>query len=278
MNGQIQYGPARPLTSVPTRTIARPKRLADPHRFGVSNHPSRSVILLFGGALLLGGALTAVPREIPTLAISAVLGGAWLSLVLAMTLPSRAERAGTELTQRLGQFRHALNSVGDAPTRTDLERLVVLAERLELKDEELEDELSRIRASIDAIDLVSRLEQGDLPVVAATDLAPGDECHFTAPVRFGRRRVDQYGHLVLTSGWLKFRGSLDVSVAWSEVGGVERAGTDLSGSRTARRRMRRCSTPAAAAAVRGGVIAQHLVRASRPDAPEERAPLYVAAM
>ena len=66
------------------------------------------------------------------------------------------------------------------------------------------------------------LERGDLPAVKPPDpLAPGDTCHYMAPVRFGRRRSDQYGHLVLTGGWLKFRGTGDVSVSWSEVGSAK---------------------------------------------------------
>jgi hypothetical protein len=51
--------------------------------------------------------------------------------------------------------------------------------------------------------------------------------HFHTPVRFGRRRSDQYGRLLLTDGWLTFRGSRDLSVAWTEVTSVQRAGSDL---------------------------------------------------
>src|SRR5262245_66576769 len=77
-------------------------------------------------------------------------------------------------------------------------------------------------------ELAARLRRGELPKVQAPDpLAPGDECHFVTPVRFGRRRADQYGHLVLTSGWLKFRGTIDVSVAWGEVADVQRARREL---------------------------------------------------
>ena len=41
-----------------------------------------------------------------------------------------------------------------------------------------------------------------------------DPCHFATPVRFGRRRTDQVGHLVFTSAWLRFRGTVDFAVAW----------------------------------------------------------------
>src|SRR3954463_14486665 len=94
----------------------------------------------------------------------------------------------------------------------------------------------------DGSEFAERLLRGDLPVVNPPDpLAPGDNCHFVTPVRFGRRRADQYGHLVLTSGWLKFRGTLDLSVTWSEVGQVQRAGRELIVSLDDSRRMLRFS-------------------------------------
>ncbi len=124
-----------------------------------------------------------------------------------------------------------------------------------------------VGAELEAAELASRLKLGDLPTAEAPNLvAPGDQCHFVAPVRFGRRRSDNYGHLVLTAGWLKFRGTLDVSVGWSEVAEVQRTGRDIVVSLEASKRLLRFSCYSVAEAARGGVIAQHLARSARPDA------------
>lgn len=240
---------------------------------------SRSVIFLFGGSLLLGGLLAAVPKEIPGIAVATVLGGAWLSLVLAMTLPTLSERAGAELARRLGQFRHELNTIGDHPTRDALEAVLHRARELELRDDEIAEELTQIRASLDALDLARRLASDDLPLVESDEpLAPGDACHFITPVRFGRRRSDQFGHLVLTSGWLKFRGALDVSVAWSEVASVQRAGREILVSLHDSKRVLRFSCQSLSEAAQAGVLAQHLAGAARPRHADEARPLYHAAM
>lgn len=246
-NGQIQYGSARPLTLQPTRT-------------------ARPVALLAGSSLLLGALLTAAPREIPDVALAVMLGGAWLSLVLAMTLPSPSERAGRELARRLAQFRHELNAAGDTPTRAALDRLLHRAAELELGEEHVGEELAQIRASLEAVDLQARLARGELPVADAPDPpAPGDVCHFACAVRFGRRRSDQFGHVVLTSGWLKFRGALDVSVAWSEVARVGRDGREIVVALQDSRRVLRFTCHSLPEAARGGVIAEHLARAAREE-------------
>jgi hypothetical protein len=113
------------------------------------------------------------------------------------------------------------------------------------------------------IELAARLHRGDLPKVKPPDpLAPGDECHFVTPVRFGRRRVDQYGHLVLTSGWLKFRGTIDVSVSWSEVAEVQRARREIVMSLQDSRRLLRFSCHSEGEAARGFLIARHLVQSA----------------
>jgi hypothetical protein len=120
---------------------------------------------------------------------------------------------------------------------------------------------------LEAADLANRLRHGEVPIAKAPDpLAPGDQCHFAAPVRFGRRRADQYGHLMLTSGWLKFRGTQDVSVAWDEVADVQRAGREVVVSLEQSRRLLRFSCYSIGEAARGGVIAQHLMRSARPPA------------
>lgn len=278
MNGQIQYGPARPMTfdATPAR---RGPRIADPARFGGAPHMTRSLGLLVFGAVALGGLLVAVPRQAPGIMVATAVGGAWLSLVLAMTLPSKAERAGEELARRLGRFRHAVNAVGDAPTRQQLDGLLALARELELREQEIADEFAQIRAALEAVTLRDQIARGYLPVVGeVTALAPGDECHFSGPVRFGRRRSDQFGRLLLTSGWLKYRGALDVSVAWSEVSDVQRAGKDVIVSLRDSQRALRFACQEIEQAARAGVIAEHLARAARADDPPQTAPLCQAAM
>src|SRR5207247_3080489 len=96
-------------------------------------------------------------------------------------------------------------------------------------------------------------------------LAPGDQGHDVAPVRFGRRRNDQYGHLVMTSGWLKFRGTLDLSVSWGEVAGVQRAFREVVVSLEDSRRLLRFSCHSEAEAARGVVLGQHLSQSARPQ-------------
>jgi len=113
-------------------------------------------------------------------------------------------------------------------------------------------------------DLANRLRQGELPTAQAPDpLAPGDQCHYVTPVRFGRRRSDQYGHVVLTGGGLKFRGPLDLSVTWSEVADVQRAAREIVISLLDSRRLLRFSCHSEAEAARGVVIAQHLAQSAR---------------
>ncbi len=113
-------------------------------------------------------------------------------------------------------------------------------------------------------DLANRLRQGELPTAQAPDpLAPCDQCHYVTPVRFGRRRSDQYGHVVLTGGWLKFRGTLDLSVTWSEVADVKRAAREMVVSLQDSRRLLRFSCHSELEAARGVTIAQYLAQSAR---------------
>ena len=117
---------------------------------------------------------------------------------------------------------------------------------------------------LETTELANRLRRGEWPTATAPDpLAPGDECHYVTPVRFGRQRADQYGHLILTSGWLKFRGTLDLSVTWSEVADVQRVSRDVVVSLQDSRRLLRFSCHSAAEAARGVVLAQHLTQSAR---------------
>jgi hypothetical protein len=218
--------------------------------------------------LLVVVGLTGVPRHLPGVASFAILGGSWTALVLAMRLPRRGRRAGVALARRLGDFRHAVNAVGDQPTRADLEGLLRLVRDLDLPEHDVLDELRQIRATLDALALRDQLEQGTLPTVAGAErVPPGDRCHFLCPVRSGRRRSDQFGHLMLTGGWLKFRGPLDVSVTWSEVLAVQRAGHDVIVELRDHARVLRFSCPTIEDATRASVLADHLTRSAPRDEP-----------
>jgi hypothetical protein len=132
-----------------------------------------------------------------------------------------------------------------------------------LPNEEIAEELSQIHASLEALELASQIARDALPVVVSDEpLAPGDVCHFAAPVRFGRRRADQFGHLSLTSGWLKFRGALDLSVAWTEVASVQRTGREIIVSLHNSKRVLRFLCHSASEAGRAGVLARHLADVS----------------
>jgi hypothetical protein len=122
---------------------------------------------------------------------------------------------------------------------------------------------------LEMTELVNRLQRGELPTATAPDpLAPGDECHYVTPVRFGRRRADQYGHLILTSGWLKFRGTMDLSVTWSEVADAQRVAREIVVSLQDSGRLLRFSCHSDREAARGVLIAQHLMQNARPHTAE----------
>jgi hypothetical protein len=93
-----------------------------------------------------------------------------------------------------------------------------------------------------------------------TAAAPGedDRSHLTLPVRFGRRRTDQVGHLVFTSAWLQFRGTIDMSIPWREVSRVEQRDADLVVSLHGTQRTLRFSCQADVDAARASVMATHL--------------------
>lgn len=167
--------------------------------------------------------------------------------------------ASAAASSQLGTFRHELGTVGKQATRADLQRLVERARELGLREQDVPEELAEIRMSLEALDLAERIAREGLPVIGSLNpLPPNDRCHFVTPVRFGRRRGDQIGHLELTSGWVKFHGALDLSVVWTEVAGVERDGHDIIVSLVDSRRVLRFSCHALEEAAHGAVVARHL--------------------
>jgi hypothetical protein len=87
--------------------------------------------------------------------------------------------------------------------------------------------------------------------------AADDRSHLTLPVRFGRRRTDQVGHLVFATAWLQFRGTVDMSVPWSEVSRVEHEDAALVVSLHGTQRTLRFSCQSHEDAVRCTVMATH---------------------
>ena len=63
----------------------------------------------------------------------------------------------------------------------------------------------------------------------------------SAPVRCGRRRHDEVGHLEITNLRLRIRAAIDVNIAWGDVAGIEHADRDMVVSiRDRRRKYRFC--------------------------------------
>jgi hypothetical protein len=107
-------------------------------------------------------------------------------------------------------------------------------------------------------DLADSIAAGVLPVVATDDSLPaGNVCHFASPVRFGRRRADQCGHLELTSSWLKFRAVIDVSVVWSEIADVQRTGREVIVTLADSTKPLHFWCPSMTDAARAAVLAKH---------------------
>jgi hypothetical protein len=170
-------------------------------------------------------------------------------------------------TPTLVRFRDAIRKAGDDPPRADLEGLLALAATLELPPAAIAAEVSDIHALIDGWRLREALGRGEWPMAASPDPLPAaDVCHFVSPVRFGRRRADQFGHLVLTSARLRFRGALDVGVAWHEVESVTREARDVVVAIQNSRRLLRFSCRSLDDAVRATVLGQRLtLEAADPD-------------
>jgi hypothetical protein len=207
--------------------------------------------------------LVAFPRQAPGTVAVTMLGGVWLLVVLAVTLPSSTERAYAELAIRVARFRHAVNAIGDAPTRLQLIAVLDLARELNLSEQDIADDLVRVRASLAALTLTEEIAAGRMPLIQMTAARrAGSVGHFQASARLGRRRSDQFGQLMMTADRLTFHGPTDLSVGWTEVVDVERAGADLIVTLADRSRSLRFSCDSVEHAARGGVIAEHLRRSA----------------
>jgi hypothetical protein len=103
------------------------------------------------------------------------------------------------------------------------------------------------------------------PLRTANPLREDDREHLTLPVRFGRRRTDQVGHLRFSNGWLHFRGTVDLSVSWSEIARVDHAGEDLVVSLQGTQRTLRFSCQSVDDAQRACVTAAHLTALAQSE-------------
>jgi hypothetical protein len=194
-----------------------------------------------------------------------------------MTFPRHSELAGLELARRLTQFRNEIKKAGDAPSRDALERLLERATELGLPDGEIGEELAELRAGLDALALKERLARGEIPLSSAPEpMAAGDVCYFVCPVRFGRRRADQFGHLSLSIGRLKFSGALEVSVAWSEIARVTRDGRQILVMLQDSTRLLRFCCVTYGEAARGHAVAEYLSRLARGQGVEFGSPYFLS--
>ncbi len=199
------------------------------------------------------------PPEPGVFIVLGAVAAAWVCVVLAMVLPSSSERAGDELARRLAHFRHQLNTIGDQPRRADILRLMAHARELGLAENELSVELEELRACLAAIDLRAGLDTHELPTVAVPNPLPdGDRCVFMVPARFGRRRSDQFGHLMLTMYGVRFRGAIDTAADWADVRSVQRVGRELVVATREGRRQLRFACHSVHEAMQAGVYAEHL--------------------
>jgi hypothetical protein len=117
-------------------------------------------------------------------------------------------------------------------------------------------------------ELADKIAVEGLPDVACSEpLAPGDRCHVVTPVRFGRRVADPVGNLQLTSMSLKFRGTRDLSVPWTNVAGVARVNCDVRVSLLNNSRIMWFACQTANEAARVFVLARHLAMISSSSPP-----------
>lgn len=109
------------------------------------------------------------------------------------------------------------------------------------------------------VELEVEIGRDGMPVVTPRHPLPaGQSCHFTAPARYGRRRTDPCGHLQFTNLHVRFDGTIELAVAWSEIAGVDEIDSQIVLTRTREPRPLRFCCHAPAEAARAAVIARHL--------------------
>jgi hypothetical protein len=105
-----------------------------------------------------------------------------------------------------------------------------------------------------------RATSGETPALS------GDESsHLTIPVRFGRRKTDQVGHLVFAGRSLLFHGTVDMRIAWSEVSRIDHSGPDLVVAFHGTQRTMRFCCQSDEEALQAGVLGAHLAAIAGTD-------------
>jgi hypothetical protein len=97
-----------------------------------------------------------------------------------------------------------------------------------------------------------------LPLTSVPSPPTSEVACFTAPVRCGRRRHDEIGHLELTNHRLRFHGTIDVNLAWSDVARIDRDEREMVVSLRERRRQFRFSFHTPEEARQGTELARQL--------------------
>ena len=111
-----------------------------------------------------------------------------------------------------------------------------------------------------------RAQEATSPETGRTGVPPAsDACHHRASVRFGRRRTDQVGHLLLSTDWLTFQGRVDLHVSWTDIATVQQAGDDLIVSLHDSRRLLRFCCAGSEDAARAAAIGRHLADLAHVD-------------
>ncbi len=64
-------------------------------------------------------------------------------------------------------------------------------------------------------------------LTSTPSLNPREVPFVSAPVRCGRRRHDEVGHLELTNLRLRIHAATDINIAWNDVAGIEYADRDM---------------------------------------------------
>jgi hypothetical protein len=99
-----------------------------------------------------------------------------------------------------------------------------------------------------------------------TPALPGDELsHLAIPVRFGRRKTDQVGHLIFAGRSLLFHGTVDMRISWSEVSRIDHTGRDLVVAFHGTQRTMRFCCQSDEEAMQAGVLGAHLAAIAGSD-------------
>jgi hypothetical protein len=97
-----------------------------------------------------------------------------------------------------------------------------------------------------------------LPLTSIPSPPSSEVACFTAPVRCGRRRHDEIGHIELTNHRLRFHGTKDINIAWADVATIDRVEREMVISLRERRRQFRFRFHTSDEALHGTELARQL--------------------